>query len=386
MDTKAFTPSALGELVPVTIGKRSDHAFLPVSLPSSWEMDNSLWPALMAAREAIAKLDGLGQLMPAHNLVLTPLQRREALRSSSMEGTYATPEQLLLYQADPREPRSSTDPANAWREVNNYGIALQAGQDLLDEGYPISGHVTRTLHKALLDGVRGDDRKPGEFRKAQVIVGAGGRYIPPPPHQLGDCLDAFERAVRTNNDIDPLIRAFQTHYQFEAIHPFLDGNGRVGRLLLSLQIYKTMGLSKPWLYMSAFLERHKDEYIDLLFRVSTHGDWTRWLAFCLEGARVQALDSIDRFEKLVALRKEYYDSVQKVTGASVRVLQTIDRLFETPAVTIPGVASKSEVTYPTAKADVQLLTKLKILEASGFRRPRFFFAPQIIDVAFKDTQ
>ncbi|MFO7285819.1 MAG: Fic family protein [Gammaproteobacteria bacterium] len=348
-------------------------------------MNDTLWPALMAAREAIAKLDGLGKLMPSYSLVLTPLQSREALRSSSMEGTYATPEQLLLYQAEPREPRSATDPANAWREVHNYGMALKTGQELLDSGYPLSTHLIRTLHRVLMSGVRGADKRPGEFRQSQVIVGSGGRYIPPPAHLLPDCLDAFETSLDSPNDIDALIWAFMVHYQFEAIHPFLDGNGRVGRLLLCLQIYKTLELSKPWLYLSPYFERHKDEYIDLLFRVSTHGDWYSWIAFCLEGARAQALDSIYRFEKLVALREEFFGSVQKLPNASARLYQIVDTLFERPVITVPSVAAQQNVTYPTAKSDIKKLIRCGILQTASNTRPHYFFAPRILDIAYADN-
>ena len=226
----------------------------------------------MEAREAIARLDGVGRHMPNHNLLLRPLQQREALRSSSMEGTYATPEELLLYQAEPREPRSSDDRVNAWREVFNYGQALTAGKEILDEGYPLSLQLIRTLHAELLRGVRGEEKAPGEFRQRQVQVGAGGRFIPPPAHYLPECLEALEQSLAAQTGIDPLIRAFMVHYQFEAIHPFNDGNGRVGRLLLSLHIYRSMELGSPWLYLSPFFERHKDDYIDSLFRVSAHND------------------------------------------------------------------------------------------------------------------
>lgn len=385
MDSRAFSQQSPGELVRIDV-PRPDYAFVPNPLPDAWQMPESLWPDLMEAREAIARLDGTGRHMPNHALLLTPLQHREALRSSSMEGTYATPEELLLYQAEPKEPKSGNDPVNAWREVFNYGSALNAGREVIDDGYSESLQFVRMLHGELLRGVRGEDKSPGEFRKGQVVVGAGGRYIPPPPHHLRGCLDALEQSVRQPRPaIDPIIWTFMVHYQFETIHPFNDGNGRVGRLLLSLQIYKHMELSSPWLYMSAYFERHKDEYIDGLFRVSTHGDWERWLRFCLRGAKEQADDAVYRLDQFVGLKDRYHHEMGQISGASARLHLLIDGLFETPVVTIPQVAERVDVTYPTAKADVDRLVASGILKPGREDvRPMYFFAPAIMDIAYSE--
>lgn len=386
MDHRAYTSSATGQLVHIEL-PRPDYAFVPSPLPQSWQMPADLWQHLMDAREAIARLDGTGRHMPNHALLLRPLQQREALRSSSMEGTYATPEELLLYQAEPREPKSGNDPVNAWREVYNYGLALRAGQQLLDDGYPSSLQLIRTLHSELLRDVRGDDKSPGEFRKGQVIVGASGRYIPPPPHQLQGCLDDFERSLREPPaDIDPLLWAFMVHYQFETIHPFNDGNGRVGRLLLSLQIYKGLDLACPWLYLSAFFERHKDEYIDYMFRVSTHGDWGRWLSFCLLGAQEQANDAMERLDQLVALKERYHQEIGQ-SGANARIYPLLDELFETPIITIPSVVELLQVTYPTAKADIERLVTAGILrQGREDVRPMYFYSPEIMDIAYREPK
>lgn len=338
----------------------------------------------MAAREAIAHLDGIGKHLPNYALLLRPLQQREALRSSSMEGTYATPEELLLYQAEPRDPKSPTDRENDWREVYNYGTALQQGRDHLDGGLPLSLQLVRAMHASLLSGVRGDDKDPGQFRQRQVQVGAGGRFIPPPAHQLQDCLSAFERSLTEPSTIDPLIWAFMVHYQFETIHPFYDGNGRIGRLLLSLQIYQSLKLSNPWLYLSAYFERHKDEYIDGLFRVSTHNDWNRWILFCLQGATEQARDAISRSERLVALREKYRQKVA-ASGASARLATIIDCLFERPLVTILQLKSLTNVTYPTAKSDAGRLVRLGVLRPGpAGLRPAYFSAPEIMAAAFDE--
>lgn len=384
MDQTAFTSKAPGRLVKIDLPK-PDWAFVPQPLISAWTLPADLWPLLMEAREAIARLDGIGRHMPNHELLLRPLLQREALRSSSMEGTYATPAELLLYQAEPTKPTSPDDPRSAWREVFNYSSALVAGKEQLDTR-PLSLQVIRSLHAELLNGVRGAEKAPGKFRERQVQVGADGRFMPPPAHYLPECLDALETSLRTSSSIDPLIYAFMIHYQFETIHPFYDGNGRVGRLLLSLQIYKQMKLTHPWLYLSAFFERHKDDYIDSLFRVSTHNDWERWIRLCLQAAKEQAQDAIRRFDELVALREQYHKLAGK-RQASARLHPLIDWLFETPLVTIPQVQSQERVTYPTAKTDLEHLVSLKILKR-GPRdaRPRYYYANLIMEIAFRDDR
>ncbi|MEN8260513.1 MAG: Fic family protein [Pseudomonadota bacterium] len=338
----------------------------------------------MSARESLARLDGVGRHMPNHQLLLVPLQQREALRSSSMEGTYATPEQLLLYQMDPRDPSSDQDQVNDWREVFNYGRALQLGINMLRDGLPLSLRLVREMHRTLLSGVRGQQRRPGEFRDYQVQIGANARFVPPPPLNLPSCLDAFEKYHHENSEIDPLIRAFMAHYQFETIHPFRDGNGRVGRLLLSLTIYAWLRLSSPWLYMSAFFERYKDEYIDRLFMVSANGEWERWIAFCLQGVVEQSLDAIDRIDKLVALSDNYAMKVG-ASGGSARLQPIVDRLFESPIVTVPQVKDLTAVTYPTAKTDIERLITIGILqEGPPETYPKYFFAPEIFKIAYRD--
>jgi Fic family protein len=382
MDPKRFTDNKQGSLVPITV-PRQDIAFVPDPLPLGWPLPADMWPHLMAARESLARLDGVGRHLTNPQLLLVPLQQREALRSSSMEGTYATPEELLLYQMDQRDPSSDADQANDWREVLNYGRALQLGVNLLQEGLPISLRLVREMHRTLLSGVRGQDKRPGEFRDCQVHVGVGARFVPPPPNQLMACLDSFEKYHHADSTVDPLIRAFMAHYQFETIHPFRDGNGRVGRLLLSLTVAHWLGLGSPWLYMSAFFERHKDEYIDRLFMVSADGQWAPWITFCLQGVVEQANDTIRRIDQLVALREDFANRVA-LSGGSARLHGIVEGLFVSPVVTIPGVAASAEVTYPTAKSDIARLVDLGILKEGADKTPKYFFSPRIYDVAYGD--
>jgi Fic family protein len=383
MDQSIFTANAPGQLREISIGVHKDWGFIPNPLPDAWEMPTEIFTLLVQAREELARLDGVGKYMPNYNLLLRPLQRREALRSSSLEGTYATPQQLLLFEIDPREPKSTNDPVNAWQEVSNYNKALESALQLLDRR-PLSLNLIREMHQTLLSGVRGAQRDPGNFRRSQVHIGSDRRFVPPPPHEVMPCLDKLEKFIHQEKNIDPLIVCFMVHYQFETIHPFLDGNGRVGRLLLSLMIYQQLTLSKPWLYLSAFFDKYKDEYINLLFQVSTTGNWRDWVAFCLRGTISQSKDALNRFDQLLALRSKYMDVLNQ-TGGNVRLNRLVEYLFESPAVSVAQVAELCEIQYNTARSDIDRLVTAKILVESDITaRPKIYFAPDILEIAYGD--
>ena len=383
MDPSVFIENFPGRLWKISVEEKEDWAFIPSPLPESWDVTSDVWELLAQAREELARLDGVGRNMPNYNLLLRPLQRREALRSSSLEGTYATPEQLLLFEIDPREPKSASDPTSAWQEVWNYNRALELGLTILTKR-PISLNLIRAMHQELLAGVRGSRRDPGNFRRSQVHIGSERRFIPPPPNEVMPSLDMFEKSIHKEKKIDPLIFCFMAHYQFETIHPFLDGNGRVGRLLLSLMIYDQYNLRKPWLYLSAFFDKYKDEYITLLFRVSSRGDWKDWIKFCLRGTIEQSKDSIRRFDELLKLRTQYMELLNQA-GGNIRLNRLIEHLFESPAITIPQWAKMCEITYPTARTDIERLIRVNILlESNMVERPKIYFAPRILDIAFDD--
>jgi len=385
VDKSAFTTESPGYLVPIEINGEADWSFVPNPLETEFVLASESWPLLLKAKEELARLDGVGRHLPNQELLLRPLQTREALTSSSLEGTYASPEQLLLYGMDPREPSSEKDPVNAWREVFNYGQALTQGQQQVDEGYPLSLALVRQLHQSLLGGVRGADRTPGEFRKTQVHIGSTRRFIPPPPLEVPRCLNELEGYIKSESDVDPLVRCFMLHYQFETIHPFNDGNGRVGRLLLSLMIYKWCGLHSPWLYLSPFFERYKDEYIDNLFNVSAKCRWSEWIDFCLRATVSQSIDSIRRIDNLVALRQDYHDRTVHLSGAA-RLHPIIESLFAQPLVVISRLARIYGITYPTASSDVQRLVKVGILQELPNSYPKTFYAPEIMKIAYHGVE
>jgi Fic family protein len=377
VDKALFQPEFPGQLVELD-AKTS--AFVPASLPiADWTFPANLWPTLVSARTALGKLDGMAHLLPDPDLLLHPLQRREALRSSSLEGTFATPQDLLLFELDQNRRSDVPGTADAWREVFNYTRALQLEKDA---DRPIGLHLIRQLHSILMKGVRGNAASPGAFRKTQVYVGATRRFVPPPPTHLQPCLDALEQYLALpNDDLDPLVRCYLVHYQLEAIHPFLDGNGRVGRLLLAVMTRHACGLGKAWLYMSAFFDRHKDEYIDRLFRVSSHGDWAGWLAFCLVGTTEQANDTIARCQALLNLQQTFMRRLQKTKG-SIRLREIVEGLFKSPLVRIVDVQKALGVTYPTARADIDRLVDAKILREVRGEPVKTFFAPAVFDIAF----
>ncbi len=357
-------------------------AFLPDPLPPGWEWPQELWPLLLEAHKALASLDGTGKHLPNPELVLRPLQKREAQKSSSLEGTYTDPQQQVLFELDPRFPSSSDDPANAQREVFNYTRALNLrrsqGGDL-----PVSLRLIRDLHGVLMNGVRGADRNPGEFRRLQNQIGRPARYVPPPANHLPDALDRFEKYLHGPKRHDPLVEAFFAHYQFEAIHPFMDGNGRVGRLLLAILIAEWCGLSHQWLYMSDYFDANKDEYIDRLFNVSAAGEWEAWIAFCLRGVAEQARDSARRYDRLIELNRDFQARVAGA-GGSVRLSAIVDALFDAPVAIVARVARSQQVSYPTARSDLKKLERLGILSRIDQAKQISYFCEPIFDVIYSD--
>ena len=384
MDISKFDKDCPGSLI--TIDKGKDVAFIPDPMPNSWEVPKNLVPTWVKAREVLGELRGTGRTLPDPNLLLRPLRQREAIRSSSLEGTYATPEELLAYEKNPRDPSSKEDPANSWREVSNYERALGVGQGLIDEGYPFSEWLARQLHERLLIGVRGEDKSPGEIRKTQVHIGAGHRFTPPPAEHLSSLLGRLESEMQAEVDIDPLIRALMIHYQFETIHPFRDGNGRVGRLLLALMIFKHCDFNAPWLYLSEFFDRHRDDYIDALFNVSAKGDWARWIELGLLATIETGRNTIKRITKIIALKEEYEERIREHEGRD-RLMHLVPHLLTDPIISYSDVMTKLEVTYPTARADVAALISMDIVDSVGWsKRPKLFMAREIFRLAYFDDQ
>ena len=256
------------------------------------------------------------------------------------------------------------------------------GIQLLREGVPFSQLLIRELHRTLLEGVRGSDSHPGKFRDCLVQIGRPPRFIPPPPFYLPELLENYEKTAQSPTRMyDPLVDAFIMHYQFEAIHPFEDGNGRVGRLLLSLMIAQWNDLSNQWLYMSSYFDANKDEYIERLLRVSTHNDWTGWIQFCLTGVIEQAKDTEYRCDRLVQLSASYRDRVTSLAG-SWRLQNMVDALFLRPVISISSAAKHYNISYPTARSDIEKLLSAQILQEIPNSYPKTYFAPEVFDITY----
>ena len=334
--------------------------------------------ALGRCKGALGTLNGIGQTLADPQLLLRPLQTREAIASSSIEGTYVTPEQLLLYELDPREPKRGDDQMADWLEVFSYSRPLQRGCEMLAE-LPICNRIILEMHRILMQGSREQQNLPGQFRNWQVQIGSSGRFIPSPPTHLTELMGDLEKYINSKgHHCDPLIRCFLVHYQFEAIHPFRDGNGRVGQSTPWLMIYKWLGHSMPWLYLSAFFERYKDEYIDNLFRVSTEGAWSKWIEFGLRHDS-QANDSVARCHTFHALHAQFH---AKLTSPTPRTHTLIDSLFINPVVNVTTVAAKFGVAYQTARTDIDRLCEAGILMETQNSQPKSFYAPEIIRAAY----
>jgi Fic family protein len=312
---------------------------------------------------------------------LRPLEDREAIQSSRLEGTYVTATELLVYEMQPKESKSEDDPENRQREVFNYRKALQQGSST---DLPLSLRFIRELHQTLMTGVRGRDRTPGQFRRTQVAIGSNHRFVPPPPEKLMECLDPLEKYFHVEHSrYDPLVDCCLIHYQFETIHPFSDGNGRVGRLLLAIMLKQLSGLSKPWLYMSEYFEKHHEEYAQRLFNVSSSADWAGWIEFCLIGIASQAKDTAERCDRLQKIKEAFMKRLENV-GGSVRLNKIVEDIFHSPFVRIADLPEKLVVSYPTAKADVERLVEAGILSELKEISPKTYYAPEVFNVAYEE--
>jgi Fic family protein len=355
--------------------------FVPRPLPPSVDPTWELTRRLSKADRSLSELAGLARNLPNPHLLIHPFIRREAVLSSRIEGTQASLSDLFYFEAAETAPVSAPDV----REVFNYVRALEHGLQRLAT-LPVSLRLIREIHGKLMEGVRGDFHTPGEFRASQNWIGPPGctlmeaAFVPPRIPEMQEALAAFEKYLHAESEFPPLVRQALVHYQFEAIHPFLDGNGRVGRLLIQLLLCHDDVLPAPLLYVSAFFEKNRDEYYRRLLGVSQRSDWTAWIDFFLDGVAQQAQDAVWRTGRLLELWREYRDRVT-LAHASATVLKLVDRLFESPVVAISMAAKNLGVTHRTATITVRKLVEANILqELPGRRRNRLYAAAGIMEV------
>lgn len=379
MDAKKFANEKTGTLVPIKTPVGADFAFVPNALPPNWELPLNLYPLLVEARAAVAKLDGIGQTLPDQELLLAPLKRREAISSSRIEGTYATAQELMLFELTDQNSNSTNEQHNSWREVNNYSRALSYGIEKLKE-MPFCARIIKDLHRILMNGVRGQQANMGEWRNHQVAIGSDRRFVPPPVPEMSHSIDDFEKYINEPSPLDPLVNAYIAHYQFETIHPFSDGNGRIGRVLLSLMIWQWCDLSAPYVYMSPYFEKYRTEYVDKMFAISSTGAWANWVEFCLKGTIAQSKDAILKCEKLAKLRKEMLE--ERHVKRSKRTERIINDLFKNPIIRVTRLVEDHEVTYPTAQKDIDRLVEDGILRLLTNVHPKAYFSPEIFAIAY----
>jgi Fic family protein len=349
-------------------------AFVPAPLPPSPLLDMaSLALLLSEASVALGRLDGIVGILPNPDLFVAMYVRQEAVLSSQIEGTQASLTDVLQFEVDHDDPRRAKDV----EEVVNYVHAMNHGLARLPE-LPLSLRLIREIHAKLMAGVRGQHLEPGEFRRTQNWVGPAGcqlkdaSFVPPPPEELANVLGQLELFLH-DTSLPPLIHAGLAHAQFETIHPFLDGNGRVGRLLITFLLCERQVLSKPLLYLSVYLKKHRAEYYDRLQAVRIDGAWEAWIGFFLRGVLEVAQAAHSTAKQIEALRQQHQQLLQGEGKSSANLLRALDTLFEHPIQTAAGLADKLKLSYPTANGLISRLQELGVLhEQTGYKRNRRF--------------
>ncbi len=357
-------------------------AFVPAPLPPEITWTSPLVSILAEAERELSHLVVLTGVFPFWQTLVQPFIRNEAVVSSRIEGTRASLPDLYAYEAT---QLSFLQQPEDVREVHNYVRAMEYGLKRL-ETLPVSLRLLCEIHQILLENVRGETSTPGNFRRSQNWIGpanstpATAPYVPPPVEEMHTALDALEKFIHAPISIPRLVQAGMIHYQFEAIHPFLDGNGRVGRLLVHLLLFEWGLLPQPALNLSVYLEKNRQEYYDRLLAVSQRGEWEDWLMFFLKGVSQQARESLSRVDRLTKIRQKY----QAITGQDrnpERMQAVIDYLFSRPILTVNQLENGLNIPYKTANDYLTKLVQAGIVrEVTGHVRNRVFSADEILRV------
>lgn len=361
------------------------NAFVPHSLPPKLEWDNAVVNSLSRADFLLGKLAREGSKLPNPHLLMRPFITREAVLSSKIEGTQATLGEILAAHAGAHVKQNPDD----LQEVQNYIKALDYGLGRLAE-LPLSLRLIKEIHEHLMQGVRGSHATPGEFRRSQNWIGSPGctlntaKFVPPPPDNLIDCLGALENFLH-DRSLPPLIHIALCHYQFEAIHPFLDGNGRVGRLLIMLLLVEQRMLPSPLLYLSAFFEATRDEYYKQLYNVSSKGTWHEWLIYFLNGVAVQSEDVLSRADRINELLNQWKIDIAS-SGSQVPV-DLVQHLAVNPYFTTSKIAEDLGIAYSTAQRGVQKLEASGIIKKiNDNKRDKVYCATAILNILEEPTK
>lgn len=384
MERTVFSENMWGRLIETG---RDYIAFTPKPLPPSITLDWKLVGILSEADRKLAELAGLASNLPNPHLLINIFVRKEAVLSSKIEGTQASLSDLFFFENSQSKIPENSDV----NEVANYVAAMEYGQKRLND-LPLSLRFIREIHQVLMQGVRGEYATPGEFRRTQNWIGPPGctlsnaTYVPPPVPEMHDALVALEKYFYSQSELPVLIRLALIHYQFEAIHPFIDGNGRIGRLLIVLLLLHERVLRHPVLYLSAFFERNRQQYYDNLLNVSQKGDWFTWLSFFLTAVKEQSIDASLRTKKLMS-QWDLYRTRFSQARSSALLQRLVDCLFRAPFITVPSAAKYLGVTQRSATMNIQKLVSAGILrEVTGKERHRVFVATEILNIISDDTK
>jgi cell filamentation protein, protein adenylyltransferase len=372
------------------VGGEQVKAFVPHPLPpdAPLELSHARQQLLERATLALGRLDSVTLLLPDPDLFLYAYVRREAVLSSQIEGTQSSLADLLLFELE----EAPGVPLDDVVEVSNYVAALDHGLDRLKEGFPLSNRLLREMHARLLSRGRGSEKSPGEFRRTQNWIGGtrpgNAHFVPPPPHYIEDCMAAWERFLHDEETPYPtLVRAALAHVQFETIHPFLDGNGRIGRLLIPFVIHHEGILSQPLLYLSLYFKQHRTEYYRLLDLVRLEGNWEAWVDFFLEGVEQTAAGAVGTARRLVALFKADEQRVQRLSRTAATTLRVFGTLCQRPLVTLNQVRKRTGMSFPSAAKGMDALMQLSIArELTGQRRNRVFIYDRYLSILNEGTE
>ncbi len=351
-------------------------AFVPDPLPPEppLELEGARQLQLERATLALGRLDSIALLLSDPQLFLYAYVRREAVLSSQIEGTQSSLSDLLLFELD----ESPGVPFDDVVEVSNYVAALEHGIARLRGGFPLCNRLLREMHSCLMERGRGSEKAPGEFRRSQNWIGGtrpgNAAFVPPPPHEVEACMAALERFIQgETGDLPVLLRAALAHVQFETIHPFLDGNGRLGRLLVALLLHEGGALAQPLLYLSLYFKQHRSRYYELLDGVRTEGDWEAWVDFFLEGVEKTAGGAVQTAQRLVELFQQDARRVQRGGRGAANALRVLALLRERPVRNLRQIGNDAAIAFPTASKAMTTLVELGIArELTGQRRNRVF--------------
>jgi Fic family protein len=388
VDDSINKPPRLGRYVTTTVAGEPVKAFVPPPLPPA-DLDLSgLHQHLDRANQALGRLDGLTVLLPDVRFLLYLYVRKEALLSSQIEGTQSSFVDVLLF-----ENKVPTNvPKEDVEEVSNYVAAMQHGLRRLHGGFPLSLRLIREIHAILLRGGRGANRTPGEFRRSQNWIGGSrpgnASFVPPPPAEMMECLDCFERFLHDEKHRLPLlVEAGLVHVQFESIHPFLDGNGRLGRLLITLLLCAKRALKEPLLYLSLYFKTHRSRYYDLLQRVRTDGAWEEWLQFFMEGMAATAQEAAETATRILHLFSTDREKIQKLGRSSSSALRVHEYMQRKPIANIAATAKALKISIPTVTLALNHLVRIGIVEeVTGKRRDRLFTYSRYFNIVSKGTE